>query len=99
MPLRRSELGKGAFAVTLRMAAPGGLHCAVKRFQRRDMVRAGLSEEIVLKEAQLLGNLQHPFVIRFLGIVRTPKHLLLVMELAAGGSLEDQARLQNYTQL
>jgi serine/threonine protein kinase len=99
VPLRRSELGKGAFAVTLRMAAPGGLLCAVKRFQRRDMARARLSEEAVRKEAELLGKLQHPLVIRYLGLVRTPKHLLLVMELAAGGSLEYQVRLQNYMQL
>jgi serine/threonine protein kinase len=94
-PLRRSELGKGAFAITLRMAAPGDLPCAVKRFLRRDMDRAGLTEDVVFKEAEMLSRLQHPNVIRYLGLVRTQKHLLLVMELAAGGSLEDQVRLLN----
>jgi serine/threonine protein kinase len=92
-PEERSELGKGAFAVTYRMAAPGGLLCAVKRFQRRDMVKAGLTEDAVLKEAEVLGKLLHPSVVRFLGLLRTRRHLLLVMELAAGGSLADQVRL------
>ncbi len=95
-PLRRSELGKGAFAVTLRMAAPGGLLCAVKRFLRRDMERARLSEDVVLREAETLGRLQHPYVVRYLGLVRTRRYLLLVMELAAGGSLEDQVRTLCY---
>ncbi len=90
---KRSELGKGAFAVTYRMAAPGGLLCAVKRFERRDMVKAGLTEDIVLKEAEMLGKLQHPHVVRYLGFLRTRRHLLLVMELATGGSLAGQVRL------
>jgi aurora kinase len=92
-PEERSELGKGAFAFTYRMAAPGGLPCAVKRFLRRDMARAGLTEDAVRKEAAMLRQLQHPYVVRYLGLVRTRKHLLLVMELAAGGSLADQVLL------
>ena len=91
-PEERSELGKGAFAVTYRMTTRGGLRLAVKRFLRRDMVKAGLTEDTVRKEAELLGKLQHPHVVRYLGLLRTRRHLLLVMELAQGGSLADQVR-------
>jgi serine/threonine protein kinase len=91
-PEKRAELGKGGFAVTYRMAAPGGLLCAVKRFERRDMDKVGLTEDKVLKEAEMLGKLQHPHVVRYLGLLRTRRQLLLVMELAPGGSLADQVR-------
>jgi serine/threonine protein kinase len=89
-PEERSELGKGAFAVTYRMTTPEGLLCAVKRFLRRDMANAGLTEDAVLKEAEILCKLQHQHVVRYLGLLRTRRHLLLVMELAGGGSLADQ---------
>ncbi len=91
-PKKRSELGKGGFAVTHRMTTHGGLLCAVKRFERRDMKKSGLTVDAVLKEAETLGKLQHPHVVRYLGLVQTPRHLLLVMELAPGGSLADQVR-------
>jgi serine/threonine protein kinase len=93
-PEQRSELGKGAFAVIQRMATREGLHLAVKRFQRRDMVKIGLTEDAVVKEAEMLSRLQHPHVVRYLGLLRTHKYLLLVMELADGGSLAEQVRLR-----
>lgn len=83
----RAELGKGAFATTLRMATPEGLLVAVKRIQQRDMRKAGLSLEAMLTEAETLRSLQHPHVVRYIGVASTRRHFLLVMELAAGGSL------------
>ena len=86
----RSELGKGAFAVTERMTTcDSQLLVAVKRYVRRDLRRLGLKEEDVMLEASTLSKLHHPHVIRYLGVVRTKRHLLLVMELAPGGSLAD----------
>jgi hypothetical protein len=84
----RSELGKGAFAVTLRMTTPDGrLPVAVKRYIRRDLRVLGLKEEDVMQEAATLSTLHHRHVIRYLGVVRTEQYLLLAMELAPGGSL------------
>lgn len=89
----RAELGKGAFAVTLRMRNEEGLLVAAKRFLQRDMKRAGLTPEKVHKEAETLRGLQHQHVVRYLGTVSTRKHLFLVMELAAGGPLAARVRL------
>ncbi len=86
----RAELGKGAFATTLRMATPEGLAVAVKRFQQRDMRNAGLSREAMLTEADTLRSLQHPHVVRYIGVVSTRRYFFLVMELAAGGTLAER---------
>ena len=86
----RSELGKGAFGTTYRMSNDAGLLVAAKRFSRRDVLRAGLTEETVLREAAMLRRLQHRHVVRYLGTVQARRHLLLVMELAPGGSLADR---------
>ena len=89
----RSELGRGAFACTYRMTAPDGrVLVAVKRYTRRDLRVLGLKEEDVLQEAGTLSMLQHAHVIRYLGMVRTARHLLLAMELAPGGSLAEVVR-------
>ena len=87
---QRSILGKGYFGVTLRLSTRTGVLVAAKRFARKDARKAGMTEEAVMQEAKTLGQLRHQHVIRYLGLVMTKKHLLLVMELAAGGSLADQ---------
>ena len=43
-----------------------------------------------LKEAQVLRNLSHPNVIKFMGIMFTKeKHLNLILEFISGGTLKD----------
>ena len=93
-PEERSVLGKGAFGLTLRMSTRTGVLVAAKRVVRKDLRKSGMTDENVRNEAQTLGQLRHQHVIRYLGIVTTKKHLLLVMELAAGGSLADQVPRQ-----
>lgn len=38
-------------------------------------------------EASILGTVHHPAVVKFYGVVRTPEHFCLVMELLLGGEL------------
>ncbi len=84
----RCELGSGGFASTYRMTTlDGQLPVAVKRYVRRKLRGLGLKEEDVLQEAATLSTLHHAHVIRYLGVVRTARFLLLAMELAPGGSL------------
>ena len=86
----RAELGKGIFAVTLRMSTPHGLFVAAKRFQKRGLRNLGLTPEAINKEAETLRSLQHPHIVRYLGMVNTARHFFIVMELAAGGPLARQ---------
>ena len=83
----RSELGRGASAITLRMQNSEGLVVAVKKFHRTRNTQS--LEDKVLQEARTLHLLQHRHVVRYLGVLKTRRSLLLIMELAPGGSLAD----------
>jgi serine/threonine protein kinase len=59
-----------------------------------DETEAARQRERVLREARALARLQHPNVVTIFHVVDTPelRHPWLVMELVAGGSLEDLLR-------
>ena len=78
MPARgmkeRSQLGKGAFATTYRMAARQGVEAsgtvagglaAVKSVNEETLHEHGVSLDVLKREVEVLTRLSHPYIIRF----------------------------------
>ncbi|KAJ1465800.1 kinase-like domain-containing protein [Baffinella frigidus] len=94
-----SVLGTGASATTLRMevmqsgGAAGlkpGMRVAVKRFTNKTLRAAGLTFSDIEKEVEILTMLRHPSIVRMYDIVSEKTTHYLVMQLADGGTLNDQ---------
>ena len=85
-----SMLGQGAFAATHRMRSRGdGEVYAVKLIKLK---KSGSTKEQLAEEAQRLKRLTHPSIVRYFGamLFKRGKLFGIVMELLAGGSLEDR---------
>jgi serine/threonine protein kinase len=93
---KRSELGRGTFATTVRMKGKAGTTLegqlfAVKQVDLNELKKHGLdvagAASSVQNEISTLKKLKHVNIIAYHADYRTPKHVCIVMELAAGGSL------------
>ncbi|CAM9687657.1 unnamed protein product, partial [Hapterophycus canaliculatus] len=83
------ELGKGAFSIVksaTRIA--DGLKCAVKVVERRNLGKGDL--EALRSEAKLLGELDHPNIVKLHGWYEEEKTLYMALELCEGGELFDR---------
>lgn len=63
------------------------VHLSTANTRHRQRVLATLENEL-----NALGSLQHPHIVRYLGIVQRQDSVNIFMELMAGGSLKDQVR-------
>ncbi len=83
-------LGKGAFGkVNLAMHKTFKSLVAIKSISKQilqDEQQSNLKKK-VLKEVGILKQIQHPSVVRLFETLETDKHILMVMELCAGGDL------------
>ncbi|PVH70711.1 serine/threonine-protein kinase [Cadophora sp. DSE1049] len=80
-------LGKGKFGrVYLAMHRPSGFICALKTLYKDQIVREG-AENLVRREIEVHGNLQHPGVLKFYNHFHDSKRIFLILEYAAGGEL------------
>lgn len=87
--LFKKELGKGAF----------GRVCKCVNKETREVVavkvipKTGLSKQRVqqiLSEANILGTLDHPNIVKLKSVKETPQNFMLELELLRGGTLESQ---------
>ena len=90
----RAELGRGTFAITVRMKGKANtpLHgqlFAVKRVSMKDLRKHGLDSADVRREIETLKSLKHVNVISYYADFTTSKEICIVLELAAGGSLAE----------
>lgn len=80
-------LGKGAFGkVILGIHKLTGKQVAIKTIDKKH-IKDEFSRKKVFQEVYILKNVRHANVIRLLEVFEGPKHLLIVMEYAAGGDL------------
>ncbi|EPE35978.1 Protein kinase-like (PK-like) [Glarea lozoyensis ATCC 20868] len=92
-------LGKGAFgAVYKSMSWTTGEAVAIKQIKIRDLPKnkqTGLPESHdVESEIRLLKNLHHPNIVKYLGSVKTPDNLNIILEYCENGSLH--SIIKNY---
>jgi hypothetical protein len=84
----RSELGSGSFGTTYRMKSRDGPdRYAVKIISKKEVRKIGIKPELILREFDILRNLRHRHVIRFVEVNQSVADYRLVMELATIGSL------------
>jgi len=77
------KLGKGAFgAVYKGLNVRSGQFVAVKRLRRQN-----LDEDALMTEVNTLKNLNHPNIVRYIGLLKTTNHLNMILEYVEGGSL------------
>lgn len=87
---RAEELGKGAFSVVRSATRKAdGQKSAVKVVERRKLGKGDL--EALRSEAKLLGELDHPNIVKLHGWYEEDKTLYMALELCEGE--ESQARL------
>lgn len=80
-------IGKGAFGkVTLGIHKLTGKYVAIKTIDKKYM-KDEFSRKKVFQEVYILKKIRHANVIRLLEVFEAPKHMLIVMEYAAGGDL------------
>jgi serine/threonine protein kinase len=92
-------LGKGAFgSVYKSMSWTTGEAVAIKQIKIRDLPKnkqTGLPEsQDVESEIRLLKNLNHPNIVKYLGSVKTPDNLNIILEYCENGSLH--SIIKNY---
>ena len=81
-------LGRGAFGeVRLGVCARTGRRVAVKAISKSAILDVAEAER-VSREFILLTFLEHPHVIRLREVLQTRGAIVLIMDLASGGSLE-----------
>jgi tRNA A-37 threonylcarbamoyl transferase component Bud32/pSer/pThr/pTyr-binding forkhead associated (FHA) protein len=86
--IRRNLLGTGAFAaVHLVVDAFTGERFAMKEIDVKKMVNA--TEASLTAEATLMQQLDHPSIVKVVGLFRQPKTVNIVLELMSGGDLCD----------
>ena len=97
-------LGEGSFSkVKIGTNIKTGENVAIKIIDR-GLVGGNKQEEQVQREITIMGRMNHPGLIRLHAVLKSPKHLYLVLDLAEGGELfnklaqdgplsEDKARL------
>lgn len=85
-------LGRGAF---------GKVNLAMHKLVRKLVALKSLNKEIltdkdqkarIMKEVGLLLNLRHSHVVKIYETIETSKHIIIVMELCAGGDLLNYVR-------
>ena len=96
----RSSLGEGAFGKTSRMKArvkiegadvePGKLFAMKTIFLSKTMKKAGISEQNIKHEVDVLKRLRHRNIIRCFHLFCEKKAFHLVMEIALDGTLADK---------
>mmetsp|Transcript_27465 Transcript_27465/g.56307 ORF Transcript_27465/g.56307 Transcript_27465/m.56307 type:complete len:603 (+) Transcript_27465:181-1989(+) len=87
--IERVELGKGKFgSVRLATHRKTGQTAAIKIMQKRDKDEKEL--RLMLREIEIMKNVQHPNCIEFYGMYESRNHLYIVMELVTGGQLLDR---------
>ncbi|MGI8939411.1 MAG: protein kinase domain-containing protein [Iamia sp.] len=85
------RLGRGGMGVVDLAVAPDGREVALKRLSLH-----GTPEEIarararIRREAEVLGSLDHPGIVRLLDLVDEGDDVILVMPFLSGGSLHDR---------
>lgn len=88
------HLGRGAFGeVTLARRNTDGRLCAVKQIRRSEVSTGELSEHVA--EVRALQSLNHPCVLKYYGSVENDNFLLLVMEYADSGDLQQLIRARS----
>lgn len=80
-------VGKGGFGTVLMTWCAGtGVRYALKCMRKEDVVQRKMQES-VCRERSILGELEHPFVIKFVRSFNTSVSVYLLMELVTGGEL------------
>lgn len=80
-------LGSGSFGkVVHAIDLQTGEEVAVKVIEKKTVKQGRISE--LKKEAEILGSLDHPNIIKFIHLKETDKRIFLVMELVLGGTLQ-----------
>ena len=101
----RSELGSGSFGTTYRMKSKDGRdQYAVKIISKKDMRKIGITSDLILREFDILRNLRHRHVIRYIEVNQSGAEYRLVMELATAGSLaalidQDSGKNEQHNQI
>ena len=87
------ELGRGAMGVVLDATVVlTGDRVAVKVLEADEEIRT-IAAEYFLREVEISSQLEHPHIVRFLGVGEGPRGPFLVMEFVAGGSLRERLDL------
>ena len=87
------ELGTGAFAVVKVVRHKvTGLEYAAKFIDKSQL--ASEDKKMLEREVAILRRLRHPHIIALKAVCETPKHLILITELARGGELFDRISAQ-----
>ena len=82
-----ATLGSGTFGkVVHAIELKTGEEVAVKVIEKKTVKQGRISE--LKKEAEILGSLDHPNIIKFIHMKETDKRIFLVMELVLGGTLQ-----------
>jgi hypothetical protein len=82
------RLGCGAFGEVWRAEAPGGVEAAAKIIIRS--IHQGDEAKRELESLELVKKLRHPFLVQTLAYWQMEDRLIIIMELADGGSLRDR---------
>jgi len=91
------EIGRGAFAIVWRARQPGlGRDVALKQIRSEFANRPEFIRRFEV-EAQLIAQLEHPYVVPLYDYWREPDSAYLAMRLLDGGSLEEQVAEQPLT--
>ncbi|XP_055350699.1 LIM domain kinase 1-like [Paramacrobiotus metropolitanus] len=87
------EIGRGTYGVTFKIChRETGEIMTMKKLYRFDRV----AQEDFLRESAVLRNVDHPNVLRFIGVVIKGYNLHIITEYVAGGTLEE--RIKDLTQ-
>lgn len=82
------ELGSGGFSIVKRgVCKEDGSEWALKMIKHSVFVK---NRERTEEEVEVLARLNHPNIVHFREVVRTPKYYVIVMEILEGGELFDR---------
>jgi len=94
--IKIQSLGRGAFGtVFLVQHKDSQKFLALKCLKKAKIVEHGDAEaRHVIRERNVMRELEHPFAVKFFTSFQTPQHLFLGMEYVIGGELYTQVRLE-----
>lgn len=89
------ELGRGAYGhVYLGLDTRTGEHVAIKALSLERLSADSLAS--IASEVELLQNLNHKNIVKYLGSLRTPTHLYLVLEYMENGALSSVIKASKF---